>query len=175
MQEPTRQDSISPKSLPAGSWVSPEAGRSALSRTVLHLLVHTSNQNPRCLQPSATTKCDLLPQICVLAPLEKSTSGKLYSVPSVFHFLCHNSACIPGSLMLPRTEVGLQPSGSTSSTCIPGDLKPPRATSQVKPLGTTSSACIPGSLMPPGTTSSTCNLRDLMRSWATRASEHCSH
>ena len=93
---------------------------------------------------------------CIQTPLDKASSRKLPDAPSALHFPGHSSTCMPGSLLIPRTNSRcnwcLLPPGTMSSSCNYTGLM----TSE-----TTSSTCSPRGMLPSGTTRFA-NIRDNM-------------
>lgn len=94
--------------------------RPAAMRSVLHLPVHTPNYN----LDTATISDHQVWHNSLPAHLSKMSSYEKGAAHSVLHFLGHNSAYIPGALLLSRTNRGLQPPKTSTSTCIPGGLLP---------------------------------------------------
>lgn len=49
--------------------------------SILHIPAHTTNYNPRCLKPTATTSKIPIPVPFLQAPLDKPNRSKLYPIP----------------------------------------------------------------------------------------------
>lgn len=87
------------------------------------------------------------PILCLPDTHGGDSKSKPHSDPSVLHFPGHKLYCIPGGLLLPRINIGLQSSGTSRCTTISGGLPQIRKFSSPK-----SSDCFPGSLLLLGNT-----------------------